>query len=388
MHSQHLPFLDADSTSSASTSPATPLPAAGRQGSPGPSGSQPQQHADAGWRLPDLVVSSAPLRAGLETQFVVVSRGHAADAPADITAQSMAPGLPRSCAAGYADQGAATPGEAPLTPCAKSFSRAAALVCEPQEHPQRRAEAARAGTEALRAPDVFSSTGSSTSTGASAGKGSAVQPASALTSTYASALAVLWLGRTNIESLLTASGGADPSPWPTEDAATPPGFGNAARNTDAVVEPAAQVAVSVANAAAEVASTGTPAAAVSLLLPPLTLGAEPPAPPVEVVELLPHKLGKGSFGRVLEGRYRGQRVAVKQALDLHDGLTLPVASVVASFLQVGGGGMFLGDMGTAHVLTRPPLLSIHRRSRSWGAARTPTSPRFWLRVWLHPSCAW
>ncbi|KAG2433366.1 hypothetical protein HXX76_008427 [Chlamydomonas incerta] len=32
----------------------------------------------------------------------------------------------------------------------------------------------------------------------------------------------------------------------------------------------------------------------------------------DVVQLLPIVLGKGSFGRVLEGRYRGQRVAVKQ----------------------------------------------------------------------------
>ncbi|KAG2440297.1 hypothetical protein HXX76_004408 [Chlamydomonas incerta] len=79
-------------------------------------------------------------------------------------------------------------------------------------------------------------------------------------------------------------------------------------------------------------ATGTTAAAVSL-----GHGSGPceePTVQVEVLELLPqNKLGKGSFGRVVEGRYRGQRVAVKQALDLHDGLSMPVAKLVASFIQ-------------------------------------------------------
>ncbi|PNH10504.1 hypothetical protein TSOC_002772 [Tetrabaena socialis] len=62
----------------------------------------------------------------------------------------------------------------------------------------------------------------------------------------------------------------------------------------------------------------------------------------DIVKLLPKVLGKGAYGRVHEGVYRGQRVAVKQVLDLPEGMGLE--HLQASFAQVGGlGGLRAGQ---------------------------------------------
>ncbi|KAG2431492.1 hypothetical protein HXX76_009506 [Chlamydomonas incerta] len=133
-------------------------------------------------------------------------------------------------------------------------------------------------------------------------------------------------GSSRLRGLLASerAGSAAPSVFFTAEQAT----------LEAATLEGSVAAASTASAAAGTHSTH--AAAVSLL--PNRPACEEqqqlqPAQMVEVVELLPHKLGKGSYGRVQEGRYRGQRVAVKQALDLHDGLTMPPAKLVASFLQ-------------------------------------------------------
>ncbi|KAG2431494.1 hypothetical protein HXX76_009508 [Chlamydomonas incerta] len=258
--------------------------------------------------LADLVVKAAPLRAGLATTCVVlVSREDEAAAPI-----SAARNSPHTCAGGAGLEPAGTAGG---------------------DHGQEPAVA----TVAADGCALVVMAGSSG--GAAAGEALVpVAPPAAIATGDAGAVtsrmaAMLLDSSASIERLLSLAGGGTGS-LASERA------GSAAPSVFFTAEQATLEAATLEGsvAAASTASAGTHsthAAAVSLL-PSRPAACEEqlqPAQVVEVVELLPHKLGKGSYGRVQEGRYRGQRVAVKQALDLHDGLSLPPAKLVASFLQ-------------------------------------------------------
>ncbi|KAG2431497.1 hypothetical protein HXX76_009511 [Chlamydomonas incerta] len=249
----------------------------------------------------DLVVKAAPLRAGLATTCVVL-----VSQEEDITACiSAARNSPHPCAggAGLEPAGAAGGGHGQ-----DATAAVAAGDCAP-------AVVAGGGRAAALMPSPAAKT-----TGAFASRMAAM-----LLESSASIERLLGNGSSRLRGLLASerAGSAAPSIFFTAE--------------QAMLEAAT---IEGSGAAASTAPAGTHnsthAAAVSLL-PNRPAACEEeqlqPAQVVEVVELLPHKLGKGSYGRVVEGRYRGRRVAVKQALDLHAGSSARSESVVASFLQ-------------------------------------------------------
>ncbi|KAG2427753.1 hypothetical protein HXX76_012078 [Chlamydomonas incerta] len=62
-------------------------------------------------------------------------------------------------------------------------------------------------------------------------------------------------------------------------------------------------------------------------------GGANPSGGADVVTLLPVVRGRGAFGRVTEGLWRGQRVAVKQMLGVHDGAAAGQSDLAKSFKQ-------------------------------------------------------
>ncbi|KAG2455058.1 hypothetical protein HYH02_000883 [Chlamydomonas schloesseri] len=298
----------------------------------------------SGRMLPDLVVRAAPLNKGLSTNLLVVTSrddstgtggggpggesGSGAACPPALGAaaaivsastESRPSSGTRSCGAGSSAK-AGTGGRGPSRYQREAGCGAAAAAADVPMRP------------AAFAMGVVGSADGGEATATAVPDGEATPTAS----TYAAQAAAALLARSSdVDSLLHIVNCSNLLPSSTGSSALAGGAFAPASAEAGLARGTADVPADTAAAAAMAVgggSVGTPAAAVSVL--PGNASCEAPAAAqVEVVELLPHKLGKGSFGRVVEGRYRGQRVAVKQALDLHDGLAMPVAKMIASFLQ-------------------------------------------------------
>ncbi|KAG2433364.1 hypothetical protein HXX76_008425 [Chlamydomonas incerta] len=90
-----------------------------------------------------------------------------------------------------------------------------------------------------------------------------------------------------------------------------------------------------ADGAAAQAAAGVGAGAAGLAAGGASRRRLTPAAGPDVVEVLPVVLGKGSYGRVFEGRYRGMRVAVKQVLAASGPFGMAQAAVAAAEAERG-----------------------------------------------------
>ena len=293
-----------------------------------PAGIQAQGSENSNRMLPDLVIHASPFREGLSTNLVVLvplrgtpttagggvslPRTPAAAAPASVSSASRPSSGARSFGGSSAAQNGAG-GSAP--PGIQKEAGGAAAAGQRQARPSSAAAACGAGGSDRGTIYV------------SAGNEPEITRRAAA---YASKVAAMLLHTSSdVDSLLHIAYGSGLRPLA---AGTPVAAGAAGMEAAAGAAHSGTAMPVNAEAMAGMRAVGTPAAAVSLL--PLPEACEEQNVQVEVVELLPIKLGRGSFGRVQEGRYRGQRVAVKQALDQHDGLSMPTGKLVASFLQV------------------------------------------------------
>ncbi|PNW84796.1 hypothetical protein CHLRE_03g159016v5 [Chlamydomonas reinhardtii] len=320
-HATLMSLTDRDGHGSVETAAAT---SGNRQD---PAGIQAQGSENSNRMLPDLVIHASPFREGLSTNLVVLvplrgtpttagggvslPRTPAAAAPASVSSASRPSSGARSFGGSSAAQNGAG-GSAP--PGIQKEAGGAAAAGQRQARPSSAAAACGAGGSDRGTIYV------------SAGNEPEITRRAAA---YASKVAAMLLHTSSdVDSLLHIAYGSGLRPLA---AGTPVAAGAAGMEAAAGAAHSGTAMPVNAEAMAGMRAVGTPAAAVSLL--PLPEACEEQNVQVEVVELLPIKLGRGSFGRVQEGRYRGQRVAVKQALDQHDGLSMPTGKLVASFLQ-------------------------------------------------------